>query len=169
LNAPSQPSANPGALRRQGPAFVVHPPGLTLLLLLQLTAPGHAADPERRSREALSAYVERLLPTGSELAGKAVELKLGTLGKVTVILFRPNEDATNYTGWVLVPEGPNGRASRKVVLPPLTVANGLFDIDVKSIFAEHPIRPGTRLSGSKASPADAPKVEDRAIRKLEPR
>jgi hypothetical protein len=113
----------------------MHSLGLALLFLVKLAAPGHAGNLERRQDETLPAYAKRILPSGAELASKAVELKLGALGNVSVILFMPNKDATNYTGWVLIPEASDARSYRKVVLPPLTVANGLFDIDVKSIFS----------------------------------
>lgn len=94
-----------------------------------------AADLDRRPGESVTSYAGRLLPAGAELASTAVDLKLGTLGKVIVILFSPPEKVANYTGWVMVPTGPAPASYRKVVLPPLTAAEGLFDIEVKSIFA----------------------------------
>ncbi|HVT07749.1 MAG TPA: hypothetical protein VHO67_09830 [Polyangia bacterium] len=100
-----------------------------------LLSQAHATDLDRRPGESVTSYAGRLLPPGSELASNAVELKLGTLGKVTVILFTPDKEVANYTGWVMVPTGPTPVTYRKVVLPPLTTAEGLFDIEVKSIFA----------------------------------
>lgn len=70
-----------------------------------------------------------------EFATKPVELKLAPLGKVAVVLFRPTDGSSNYTGWVLVPDAAASDSYRKEALPELALANGLFEVEVKSIFA----------------------------------
>lgn len=108
---------------------------VVLLLFVCLASRASAGGTDRRPGESVPEYAQRLLPTGSELATRPVDLTLGSLGKVIVVLFTPANEEANYTGWVMVPQGTDGKAYRKAVLPPLTAASGLFDIEVKSIFS----------------------------------
>lgn len=103
--------------------------------LLLLAGRSHAAEISRHPQEPLVAFAKRLLPAGMEFATKPVELKLSPLGKVAVVLFRPTDGSSNYTGWVLVPEPAAPNSYRKEALPELALANGLFEVEVKSIFA----------------------------------
>ncbi len=106
------------------------------VLVFSLLGPyASAADLERQAGESVAGYADRLLPPGTELASKPVDLTLGPFGKVIVVLFTPAEEEANYTGWVMVPQGTDGKTYRKEVLPPLTAASGLFDIEVKSVFS----------------------------------
>ncbi len=106
------------------------------LLLVLLARPGRAADSlARRTAETTQAFAKRLLPPQAELSAKPVAVKLGPLGKVVVVLFLPNQDASNYRGWVLAPQAQEGLWYKKIPLPPLTVADGRFSIEVMSIFA----------------------------------
>jgi hypothetical protein len=102
---------------------------------LLLAGPSHAAEISRHPREPLVSFAKRLLPAGMEFATKPVELKLAPLGKVAVVLFRPTDGSSNYTGWVLVPDAAASDSYRKEALPELALANGLFEVEVKSIFA----------------------------------
>ena len=88
----------------------------------------------RRQGESLSAFAQRSLPPQTELAAKPVEVSLPPLGKVAVVLARPQGSSSNYTGWVLVPSDRPG-AYRKEALPPMELAEGLFEVEVKSVFA----------------------------------
>ncbi len=108
---------------------------LGLLMLAYLARRAWAADLDRAPGESVQGYAERHLPAGNELASKPVDLELEPLGRVIVILFTPATEEANYTGWIMVPQGSDGRAYRKEVLPPLAEASGLFDIEVKSIFS----------------------------------
>ena len=117
--------------------------GLAVVLLCLLPRVTRGVELDRRPGESVAAYAERLLPPGRELAGKPVEIKLGPLGNVIVVLFRPAGEEANYTGWIMVPRGSDARAYRKEILPPLTTASGLFDIEVKSIFSADVDRNGS--------------------------
>jgi hypothetical protein len=103
--------------------------------LLLLAGRSHAAEISRHPQEPLVAFATRLLPAGMEIAAKPVELKLSPLGKVAVVLLRPTDSSSNYTGWVLVPDPAAPDSYRKEALPELALANGLFEVEVKSIFA----------------------------------
>jgi hypothetical protein len=108
-----------------------------VLLLVLLARPGRAADSlARHSAETAQAFAKRVLPPQAELSAKPVEVELGALGEVVVFLFLPNHDASNYRGWVLVPQARDRLSYEKVVLPPLTVVDGRFSIEVMSIFAD---------------------------------
>ncbi len=76
----------------------------------------------------------RILPSRAELSAKPVDVNLGQLGKVVVVLFQADRDASNYTGWVLLPSSES-TTYKKSVLPPLVEVEGRFSVDVKSIFA----------------------------------
>ena len=94
----------------------------------------HADGLKRGAKEPIAAFGKRILPADTEPATKAVEMKLGSLGKVGVVLFRAQDSESNYTGWVLVPDPAAPGSYRKEVLPPMVLANGLFEVNVKSIF-----------------------------------
>jgi len=114
--------------------------------LLLLAGRSRAADLSRHPHEPLVAFARRLLPAGMDFATKPVELKLSPLGKVAVVLFRPTDGTSNYTGWVLVPDPAAPDSYRKEVLPELALANGLFEVEVKSIFAaDADAEPGQEL------------------------
>jgi hypothetical protein len=73
----------------------------TLAFLAPLLLMGgrpHAAEISRHPQEPLIAFAKRLLPARMEFATKPVELKLSPLGKVAVVLFRPTNGSSNYTG-----------------------------------------------------------------------
>jgi hypothetical protein len=89
----------------------------------------------RRPGESVSSYGKRLVPPGDELAAKPVDLKLGALGKVIVVLFRPQKDTFNYSGWVLAPASPGSLEYRKLVLPRSDAGQGRVGVLVKSIFS----------------------------------
>lgn len=88
----------------------------------------------RGADEPLGAFAQRLLPPDTRLVTDPVEVELPPLGRIGVILFR-EEDSTVYTGWALVPEQGAARTFRKVVLPPPPFTDGLFGVEVKSVFA----------------------------------
>jgi len=112
--------------------MVLRASGLVAALALTV-ATAHAGETIiRRPGEALSAFAERSLPPQKELAAKPVEVSLPPLGKVAVVLMRPAGSSSNYAGWVLVPTGPG--AYRKEVLPPMELAEGLFEVEVQSVF-----------------------------------
>jgi hypothetical protein len=94
----------------------------------------HAEVIARHPNESFEALAKRLVPLDAELATGAVELTLGSLGKAGVVLFEPAGSLT-YSGWVFVPTGTASTSYEKTVLPPLNVAEGRFQIDVKSVFA----------------------------------
>ena len=87
----------------------------------------------RRSGEALSAFAERTLPAKMDLATKPVEVVVPPLGKVAIVLMRPEGSTSSFTGWVLVPTDRPG-AYRKESLPPMELAEGLFEVQVESVF-----------------------------------
>lgn len=91
----------------------------------------------RGASESLAAFAGRVLPPASALAAAPVEVELPPLGRAAVVLFRPQEGPikSNYTGWVLVPEKGQPRAYRKVALPAMDLIDGLFEVEVKSVFA----------------------------------
>ncbi len=113
--------------------MVLRASGLVAALALSV-ATAHASETiARRSGEALSAFAERNLPPQTELATKPVEVPFPPLGKVAVVLVRPAGSSSNYTGWVLAPTDRPG-AYRKEVLPPMELAEGLFEVEVQSVF-----------------------------------
>jgi len=106
------------------------------IVMLALGVPtGYAGDVERHAGETIGAYAKRLLPPTTELSTRPVEVNLGALGKATVLLFIPSKGVANYTGWVLVPSSAAATDYKRYVLPPLKVVDGIFEIDVKSVFA----------------------------------
>ena len=114
------------------------------IVMLALVAPtSYAGDVDRHARETIHAYAKRLLPPSTELSTKPVEVNLGALGKAIVLLFSPSEGVANYTGWVLVPSSASATDYKRYVLPPLEIVDGIFDIDVKSIFAADADRDGS--------------------------
>ena len=102
----------------------------TFLLFGASAAPGERV--VRQPNESVAAFAHRLLPPKWQLAADPVELELSPLGKVVVVLARPEGSASNYTGWVLAPEKDG--SYRKNGLPPLALAEGLFDVEPMSIF-----------------------------------
>src|SRR5262245_12690728 len=98
-----------------------------------------SAQPEaavvRRADETLASFAQRLVPPHSEMATRPVELYLPPLGKIVVILIRPEGTAWNYSGWVLIPNDDKATSYRKSSLPPMDLAEGLFEIKVKNIFS----------------------------------
>jgi hypothetical protein len=108
------------------------------LLALSLTAwvpRARGEDLARHPGESVSSYGKRVLPRGMELAAKPVALSLGGLGKVIVILFRPEGDTFNYSGWLLAPASPDSLSYRKLRLPRSDAGQGRVGIEVKSIFS----------------------------------
>lgn len=107
--------------------------------MLALTFSSHAArageDLAKRPGESSEAFGTRLLPSGAELSSKPADVNLGPLGKVVVILFRPKQNSFNYTGWILLPPSSGSQSYKKSTLPPLSIADGRFSVEVKSIFA----------------------------------
>jgi len=96
------------------------------------------ATPEKVVRspgEAAPQFARRVIPSGAELAFEPVELTAGPPGPSLVILFRNSTSLSNYTGWILSPSDGDSTRYRKVVLPPMDEAAGLFDINVKAVFA----------------------------------
>ena len=69
------------------------------------------------------------------LAAKPVDLTLGGLGKVIVVLFRPEGDTFNYSGWLMVPASSDSLSYRRLLLPRSDAGQGRVGIDVKSIFS----------------------------------
>jgi hypothetical protein len=119
---------------------------VTLALLWLVPEPSRADQISRRPAEPVDAFAKRLLPPNRELAAKPVELELLPLGKVVVVLFRSSDRESNYTGWVLVPNDVPSGNYRKETLPPMALAQGLFDVEVKAIFgADADADPGREL------------------------
>lgn len=104
-------------------------------LALASRASRAAEDLTRRPGEAAEAFGTRLLPPGAALSAKPVDVNLGPAGKAVVVLFRPKQNSFNYTGWVLLPPVSGTQPYNKLVLPPLSVADGRFSVEVRSIFA----------------------------------
>jgi hypothetical protein len=96
-------------------------------------AAARAEEVARGPHEAIEAFAKRVLPPHTEPATRPVDLTLGPLGKAGVVLFVPMGDVANYTGWVFLP-GANG-GYKRVVLPPLETEAGIFDVEVKAVFA----------------------------------
>lgn len=89
--------------------------------------------------EPLSELAKRLVPPGSEILAKPVEMALPPLGQVIVLLYEPPSDDgpvdhTNYRGIVLVPEGGSGNY-RQEALPPIREREGQFEFSIKGIFS----------------------------------
>ena len=89
----------------------------------------------RSPGEAAPQFARRIIPSGAELAFDPVEVPAGPPGSRLVILFRNSTSLSNYTGWILSPSDGDPTRYRKVVLPAMDEAAGLFDINVKAVFA----------------------------------
>lgn len=89
----------------------------------------------RSPGEAARQFARRIIPSGAELAFDPVEVPAGPPGSRLVILFRNSTSLSNYTGWILSPSDGDPTRYRKVVLPAMDEAAGLFDINVKAVFA----------------------------------
>ena len=113
--------------------------GLALAAFAALSVVATPAQSEapvvRRADDTLASFARRLLPPHSKMATRPVELYLPPLGKVVVILLRPEGTASNYSGWVLIPDDDKATSYRKSSLPPMELAESLFEIQVKSIFS----------------------------------
>ena len=99
------------------------------------------ADVVRLAGESVVQLATRVIPEGTRLAFDPAEIACGPPGSSLVILFRKSDSLSNYTDWVLHPVAVQAGAYRKVILPPLDEAPGLFDITVKSVFAAETGRP----------------------------
>ncbi len=73
---------------------------LLFVLTMSMSGTVHAEELTRGRGETIGAFAKRVLPPKKELAAKAVEVKLGRLGTVAVMLFRPRYGGSNYSGWV---------------------------------------------------------------------
>jgi len=89
----------------------------------------------RSPGEAAAQFAGRIIPDGTELAFAPVEVSAGAPGSSIVILFRNTASLSNYTGWVLSPSTADPSRYRKLILPPMDEASGLFDITVTAVFA----------------------------------
>ena len=103
--------------------------------LLSASGARASEDLARHPGEPVSSYGKRLLPRGMTLAAKPVDLTLGGLGKVIVVLFRPEGDTFNYSGWLMVPASSDSLSYRRLLLPRSDAGQGRVGIDVKSIFS----------------------------------
>src|SRR5262245_3825931 len=112
---------------------------LALAAFAALSVAAAAAQPEaravRRAEDTLVSFAHRLVPPHSEIATRPVELDLPPLGKIVVILIRPEGTASNLSGWVLIPNDDKAASYRKSRLPPMELAESLFEIEVQSIFS----------------------------------
>jgi hypothetical protein len=90
---------------------------------------------ERRPGTSDEALARSVLPAGASLAHPPVRVDLGasTLGKALVALYRP-KDGTTYSGAVLLPDAGSDGRLRVTALPDVREADGLFDLDVMSVF-----------------------------------
>ena len=101
---------------------------------------------ERRPGTSDESLARSVLPAGASLAHAPVRVDLGAppFGKALVALYRP-KDGTTYSGAVLLPDtGSSGRL-RVTALPDVREADGLFDLEVVSVFTT-PAANGDRRS-----------------------
>lgn len=108
---------------------------LAVAVAATLASRAYGDDVERRPGESVSSYGKRQVPAGNELVANPVDLKLGELGRVIVVLFKPKEGIWNYSGWVLAPASADSRAYRRLALPRSDAGQGRVGVEVKSIFS----------------------------------
>ncbi|WKJ90883.1 hypothetical protein QZJ86_01770 [Methylomonas montana] len=111
--------------------------GLCAFLCMELVTIGnnaHAESIQRVRGKSIEKTVKQILPAEAELQHKIVNVDLGVLGKSVVALYRVSRVSTNFNGVVLIP-GSNSGAFAVTQLPPMREAEGLFDIEVTSVFS----------------------------------
>jgi hypothetical protein len=123
----------------------VDPAGVTM----RIACPSSASDTMRRdspgpSPRPVSSYGKRQVPAGNELVANPVDLNLRELGRVIVVLFKPKERISNYSGWVLAPASADSRFYRRLALPRSDAGQGRVGVEVKSIFSTRRTWPGAR-------------------------
>lgn len=87
----------------------------------------------RKAGESTANFAKRILPPNTELAHKVLSGSFGPSSNNILLLFRPELDSSNYTGWVLLPQDGSSLSYRKAVLPPMGEIPQHFDIFVSSV------------------------------------
>jgi hypothetical protein len=105
-----------------------------LLALVLITASVSGQEVvQREAGESTENFAGRVLPPKTELAHKVLIGSFGPSSNNILLLFRPELDSSNYTGWVLMPQDKSFSSYQKVVLPPMEEIPRHFDITVSSV------------------------------------
>src|SRR4030095_5648095 len=110
-------------------------PVISIFLLVMVLAPADVAGQEvfkKKALESTESFAKRVLPPKTELAHQVVVGSFGPSANNILLLFRPELESSNYTGWVLMPDN-SPSSYRKVVLPPMEEIPQHFDITVLSV------------------------------------
>lgn len=87
----------------------------------------------REAGESAENFAKRILPPNTELAHQVLSGSFGPSSNNILLLFRPELDSSNYSGWVLLSQDGSSLSYRKVVLPPMDEIPQHFDISVSSV------------------------------------
>lgn len=100
---------------------------------------------DRRSDESLTTFAQRQIPAGAVAAFAPLEYPSGRQDTSVAVLFRDSTSQSNYSGLVLSPQGDVPGRYRRLHLPEMDEAPGLFEITVRDLFAA-----GTAADSSRA-------------------
>jgi hypothetical protein len=88
---------------------------------------------QRESGESIQTFAQSALPKDVELVHPVVEVTVQKSSHAVVAIYRDKNQSTNFSGLVLFPE-EKSQKYRVTHLAPMKEADGLFDIEVKSVF-----------------------------------
>ncbi|BBA33941.1 hypothetical protein sS8_1987 [Methylocaldum marinum] len=88
---------------------------------------------QRKSGESIQTFAQSVLPRDAELVHPTVEVTIQGSSRAVVAIYRDKKQSTNFSGLVLLPE-EKSQKYQVTHLAAIKEADGLFDIEVKSVF-----------------------------------
>lgn len=88
---------------------------------------------QRKSGESIQIFAQSVLPKDAEIVHPIVEVTIQGSLRAVVAIYRDKKQSTNFSGLVLIPE-EKPKNYQITYLAPMKEADGLFDIEVKSVF-----------------------------------
>lgn len=88
---------------------------------------------QKESSESIHTFLKSALPKDAELVHPVVEVALQGASRAVVAIYHDKSQSTNFSGLVLLSE-KGFQKNRVTHLEPIKEADGLFEIEVKSVF-----------------------------------